>query len=156
MGRFCICCERFHPVGLQPARRRQEGVTLLEMLVVLVIIALLAGLVGVRLLSQVDRSKAVAAKAQIETLVGALESLRADIGRLPNPDEGLGLLTAAPPEMSNWFGPYIDGEIPLDPWGRAYQFDVDAAGREFYLYTLGDDGKPGGQGASQDIGRTPK
>ena len=156
MGRFGLHSERYRPAGLQLARRRQEGVTLLEMLVVLVIIALLAGLVGVRLLSQVDRSKAVAAKAQIETLVSALESLRADIGRLPSPDEGLGLLTAAPPEMSNWFGPYIDGEIPLDPWGRAYQFDVDAAGREFYLYTLGDDGKPGGQGASQDIGRTPK
>lgn len=144
-----------------PARRRlrrqgEAGVTLLEMLVVLVIIALLAGLVGVRMLSQVDRSKAVAAKAQIATLVSAVESLRADIGRLPTAEEGLGLLTAAPPEMTNWFGPYIDGAAPLDPWGRAYRFEADAARREFYLYTLGEDGEPGGQGAAQDIGRLPK
>lgn len=148
--------KRFHRQAASFSRRRQEGVTLLEMLVVLVIIALLAGLVGVRLLSQVDRSKAVAAKAQIETLVSAVESLRADIGRLPSAEEGLNLLVAAPPEMSNWFGPYIDGEIPLDPWGRAYQFEIDKAGREYFLYTLGDDGKTGGQGASQDIGRLPK
>jgi len=133
----------------------QRGVTLLEMLVVLVIIALLAGLVGVRLLSQVDRSKAVAAKAQVESLKSALESLRADIGRLPKPEEGLSLLTEAPPEMANWFGPYIDGEAPLDPWGRPYVFETDAAGREFFLYTLGDDGEVGGQGAAQDIGRLP-
>ncbi|HBK92135.1 MAG TPA: type II secretion system protein GspG [Parvularcula sp.] len=137
-------------------RRRQRGVTLLEMLVVLVIIALLAGLVGVRLLSQVDRSKAIAAKAQIETLVSAVESLRADIGRLPEPEEGLNLLTAAPQEMVNWFGPYLDEGLPADPWGRPYRFEVDASGREFYLYTLGADDQVGGQGAAQDIGRLPK
>lgn len=135
--------------------RRQQGVTLLEMLVVLVIIALLAGLVGVRLLSQVDRSKAVAAKAQVESLKSAIESLRADIGRLPTAEEGLTLLTVAPPEMSNWFGPYMDAEIPLDPWGRPYRFETDAAGREYFLYTLGEDGVVGGQGAGQDIGKLP-
>lgn len=133
----------------------QRGVTLLEMLVVLVIIALLAGLVGVRLLSQVDRSKSVAAKAQVASLISAVESLRADIGRLPTAEEGLALLNDAPPEMTNWFGPYIDGDIPLDPWERPYRFDIGADGREFYLYTLGEDGKPGGRGAAQDIGRVP-
>lgn len=138
-----------------PHIRSQRGVTLLEMLVVLVIIALLAGLVGVRLLSQVDRSKSVAAKAQVESLKSAIESLRADIGRLPTVEEGLSLLTAAPPEMANWFGPYIDADIPADPWGRPYRFETDASGREFFLYTFGDDGKAGGQGAAQDIGRLP-
>lgn len=133
----------------------QRGVTLLEMLVVLVIIALLAGLVGVRLLSQVDRSKSVAAKAQVEMLKSAVESLRADIGRLPTPQEGLALLTDAPAGMANWFGPYIEGEMPLDPWGRPYRFEVDASGREFYLYSLGDDDAIGGRGAAQDIGRLP-
>ncbi len=140
-----------HHLGARP----QRGVTLLEMLVVLVIIALLAGLVGVRLLSQVDRSKAVAAKAQVESLKSAIESLRADIGRLPTADEGLTLLMEAPPEMANWFGPYIDAALPSDPWGRPYRFEIDPVGREFYLYTLGEDGKVGGQGAAQDIGRLP-
>lgn len=149
-------CKKCLPREGRAAPRGQAGVTLLEMLVVLVIIALLAGLVGVRLLSQVDRSKAVAAKSQVETLVSAVESLRADIGRLPSAEEGLMLLVVAPPEMSNWFGPYIDGELPPDPWGRAYLFETDAAGREFFLYTFGDDGKAGGQGAAQDIGRLPK
>lgn len=133
----------------------QFGVTLLEMLVVLVIIALLAGLVGVRLMSQVDRSKSVAAKAQVEMLKSAVESLRADIGRLPTKEEGLSLLSAAPPEMGNWFGPYLEGDTPLDPWGRAYHYETDAAGKEFYLYTLGDDGAVGGQGAAQDVGKMP-
>ena len=144
--------------GFGPPDRRvrsQLGVTLLEMLVVLVIIALLAGLVGVRLLSQVDRSKSVAAKAQVESLKSAIESLRADIGRLPTADEGLSLLMAAPPEMANWFGPYIDADVPADPWGRPYRFEMDTAGREFFLYTLGEDGKIGGQGAAQDIGKLP-
>lgn len=138
-----------------PRLSSQFGVTLLEMLVVLVIIALLAGLVGVRLISQVDRSKSVAAKAQVEMLKSAVESLRADIGRLPTKEEGLSLLSVAPPEMSNWFGPYLEGETPLDPWGRAYQYETDGAGKEFFLYSLGDDGAVGGQGAAQDVGKLP-
>jgi general secretion pathway protein G len=125
------------------------------MLVVLVIIAILAGLVGVRLLSQVDRSKSIAAKAQVEMLKSAVESLRADIGRLPTAEEGLALLTDAPPEMADWFGPYVDGELPMDPWNRPYHFETDASGREFYLYSLGDDDAVGGRGAAQDVGRLP-
>ena len=74
----------------------QRGFTLLEMLVVLVIIGLLAGLVGPRLFSKVDQSKVTTAQTQVKLLRGAVESLRLDIGRYPSADEGLALLTRAP------------------------------------------------------------
>lgn len=136
-------------------RRSQRGVTLLEMIVVLVIIALIAGLVGVRLVSQVDRSKSVAAKAQIQMLKNAVESVRADIGRLPTTEEGLKLLVEAPADMTNWFGPYIENDVPTDPWGAPYIYEPDPNSRTYFLYSLGDDGAPGGRGAGQDIGNLP-
>lgn len=134
---------------------RQRGVTLLEMLVVLIIIAIIAGLVGVRLVSQVDRSKTIAARAQVEMLKSAVESLRVDMGRLPTREEGLRFLVTPPPSAGNWFGPYIDGDVPSDPWGRPYVYDEAADGKSFYLYSLGEDGAPGGDGAAQDIGKLP-
>ena len=140
---------------LNAIRGSQRGVTLLEMIVVLVIIALIAGLVGVRLVSQVDRSKSVAAKAQIQMLKNAIESVRADIGRLPTAEEGLKLLVEAPADMTNWFGPYIDGDAPTDPWGVPYVYHPDPDSRAYFLYSLGDDGAPGGRGAGQDIGNLP-
>jgi general secretion pathway protein G len=139
----------------QPAHRRERGVTLLEMLVVLIIIAMIAGLVGVRLVSQVDRSKTIAAKAQIEMLNSAVESLRIDIGRLPAKEEGLTFLVTPPPSAANWFGPYIDGDLPSDPWGRPYVYAPAPDAKSFYLYSLGEDGVPGGSGAAQDVGRLP-
>lgn len=139
-------------------RRRashQSGVTLLEMLVVLVIIALIAGLVGVRLITQVDRSKSVAADAQIHLIKTAIETAQIDLGRLPSEQEGLAILYTPPPNAKNWFGPYLDAAAPADPWGRPYIYKPSEDGRRFYLYSLGEDGAPGGQGAAQDIGILP-
>lgn len=147
--------KRRPPYGPLNSAGDQHGVTLLEMIVVLVIIAMLAGLVGVRLMSQIDRSKSVAAKAQIQMLKNAVESLRADIGRLPTAEEGLRYLVEPPAGEDAWFGPYIEGEAPLDPWKRPYVYELDPGSKEFYLYSLGEDGIPGGRGASQDIGVLP-
>jgi general secretion pathway protein G len=135
------------------------GFTLLEILVVLVIIGLLAGLVGPRLLSQVDRGKVTAAEAQIKTLRGTLQTMRLDLGRFPKPEEGLGLLVTAPVdavEARRWAGPYLDGSVPLDPWGNAYQYAVPGQDSQpFALYSFGADGKQGGSGVDADIGILP-
>lgn len=132
---------------------------MLEMLVVLVIIGLLAGLVGPRLFSKVDQSKIVTAQTQIKMLRGAVENVRLDIGRLPTAEEGLSLLAKAPADpgaAARWRGPYLDDALPADPWGNAYQYAVPGAGGQpFALYSFGADGKPGGDGDAQDLGVLP-
>ncbi len=126
---------------------------------VLVIIGLLAGLVGPRLFSKVDQSKVTTAQTQAKLLRGAVESLRLDIGRYPSPEEGLELLMRAPVEpalASRWRGPYLDGVVPLDPWGNAYLYAIPGSGGQgFALYSLGADGKRGGESDAADIGVLP-
>jgi general secretion pathway protein G len=139
--------------------RRRLGFTLLEMLVVLVIIGLLVGLVGPRLFTKVDQSKVTAAQTQVKLLRGALENLRLDIGRLPTAEEGLGLLVKQPADptlAARWRGPYLDDVVPLDPWGNAYRYSTPGAGLQpFALYSLGSDGRAGGDGDAKDIGVLP-
>lgn len=103
--------------------RDQRGFTLLELLVVLVIIGLLAGIVGPRLFANVDKSKVTTAKAQINVLSKAVEQLRLDIGRYPTAQEGLTLLTSPPADGTpGWNGPYLTKAVPLDPWGMTYHY----------------------------------
>ncbi len=140
-------------------RQRQKGFTLLEMLVVLVIIGLLAGLVGPRLFSRVDESKVKTARVQIKMLKGCLETMRLDINRFPTSQEGLALLYNAPgnePLKSLWRGPYLDEEVPLDPWGNPYQYSLPGSNSmPFALYSFGADGEKGGEGDNADIGFLP-
>ena len=137
----------------------KRGFTLLEMLVVLVIIGMLAGLVGPRMFGRVDESKIKTAKIQIKMLKGCLETMRLDINRFPSESEGLALLFHAPADSTLkavWKGPYIDEEIPLDPWGNRYHYTVPGRdGQPFALYSTGPDNKPGGTGNDADIGYLP-
>ena len=140
-------------------KRFQTGFTLLEMLVVLVIIGLLAGLVGPKLFSRLDASKVQTAEAQVKMLRSTVEMLRLDIGRVPTVQEGLGLLENAPSnsrEATRWRGPYLEDVLPLDPWGNAYLYAVPGANRQaFALYSYGADGREGGEGDNADIGILP-
>jgi general secretion pathway protein G len=136
-----------------------RGFTLIEMLVVLVIIGMLAGLVGPKLFGRVDTSKVQTADVQIKMLKGALETFRLDVGRLPTASEGLQTLNQAPSEeraKARWRGPYLDQDIPRDPWDNAYVYSLPGTNNQpFALYSLGADGKPGGEGTDADIGFLP-
>jgi general secretion pathway protein G len=138
--------------------RQSRGFTLLEMLVVLVIIGLIAGLVGPQLLGRVDTSKVTAAQTQVKMLKSALDTMKLDIGRYPTPEEKLDLLVTPPTDeriARRWRGPYLADAVPLDPWNNPYQYGLDATGA-VVLYSYGADGAPGGDGVNADVGYLPK
>src|SRR5262249_9597577 len=93
--------------------------------------------------------KTVTAQTQVRMLKAALDTMRLDIGRYPTAEEGLKLLIEAPSDpvlRSRWRGPYLEGTMPLDPWGNSYQYSP-TAGRDLNaitLYSYGPTGKPGG------------
>jgi general secretion pathway protein G len=130
---------------------REVGFTLLELLVVVVIIGLLAGLVAPRYFGQVGKSEVNVAKAQLDALEKALDQYRLDIGRYPDQEAGLKALVAKPTNEPKWAGPYLRKDIPLDPWGRAYVYKFPGEKGEYDLISLGKDGQPGGTGENADI-----
>lgn len=139
------------------ARRRGEaGYSLLEVLIVLTIIALIAALVGPRLMAQLDRSKVKAAQIQIETLATVLGEMRTHIQRYPTAQEGLGLLVSPPASEADravWQGPYLN-TLPTDPWGREYVYEPESTGvARPRILSLGADNKEGGAGLDADISR---
>ena len=127
-------------------------------MVVLVILGLLAGLVGPRLFGRIDRSKVQTAETQIKMLRGALQAFRLDLGRYPTTAEGLASLVRPSPEAADfWRGPYLDDEVPDDPWRTPYRYKYPADNLQgFALYSLGADSKDGGEGINADIGYLPK
>ncbi|HWI36535.1 MAG TPA: type II secretion system major pseudopilin GspG [Burkholderiales bacterium] len=134
------------------AKGINAGFTLLELLVVIVIIGLLAGYVAPRYFSQVGRSEVQVARAQIESLEKALDQYRLDTRHYPTAEQGLDALTLKPANETNWTGPYLKKAVPNDPWGRPYVYRVPGTKGDYDLYSLGKDGKPGGNGEDADIG----
>lgn len=148
MNQFA-CHTRTYPAGERFARSR--GFTLLELLVVVVIIGLLAGLVAPRYFDSVSKSKTKIAKAQIESLDKALDQYRLDVGNYPSPEQGLGALNIQPSGLTKWQGPYLKKALPLDPWDNAYLYVLQAGASSIDIISYGADGKPGGIGEAQDI-----
>lgn len=144
----------------QPSgHRRTAGFTLLEMIVVLTIIGLIMGLVAPRLFGRADKAMVQTAQTQIKMLRGALQTMRLDIGRFPTEQEGLELLMRPPADervARAWAGPYLEDELPLDPWKNPYQYSPrPSAEQPFSLYSFGADGRPGGEALDADIGYLP-
>ncbi len=135
--------------------RRNKGFTLIELLVVLVILTLLAGLVGPRVMNLLGGAKSKTAALQITDLEKSLEILKLDTGRYPTTEEGLNALVTKPASASGWNGPYIKGGLPNDPWGKSYLYKSPADNGAFEILTLGADGAPGGDGENADIRNKP-
>ncbi len=133
--------------------KKQHGFTMIELLVVLVILGLLAGLVGPQFFGKVDSSKVRTAETQVKMLKMSLQTFRLDVGRYPNK---LSELNSAPANLAQWDGPYLDENLPLDPWNNDYIYLLDgSAPQGFYLYSLGADGAPGGEDINADVGYVP-
>lgn len=130
---------------------KQTGFTLLELLVVMVIIGLLAGLVAPRYFGQVGKSQVKVAAAQIDALDKALVQFRLDTDRFPTTEEGLAVLNDAPGDVVGWAGPYLKKSVPMDPWGRPYVYAEPGEHGDFDLLSLGKDGRPGGAAENADI-----
>ncbi len=131
---------------------RRAGVTLIEMLVVVTIIALFASIVGPRLFKTADGARVTSARANINGFMQSLLLYRNSTGQFPTTQQGLMALRVKPAEVANWDGPYIQNDLPLDPWGRPYLYKYPSdMGDEPEIISLGADGQPGGEGINADI-----
>ncbi len=124
----------------------------MELLVVLAILGLLAGLVGPAVLNQLGGAKSKTAKIQIKDLEQSLEMYKLDVGRYPSTDEGLAALVAKPAGVAGWNGPYLKSDVPLDPWNREYQYRFPGQFAEVDIFSYGQNGAPGGDGEDADVG----
>ncbi len=132
---------------------RKAGVTILEVLVVLSIIALIAGVVGPRLIGYLGRAKTEAASLQINQLKQAVQLFYIDVGRYPSEAEGLAVLVTSPSGEAQWSGPYLDDTAAIsDPWGRDYLYKEPRDGHDFSVESFGRDGTRGGSGEDADVG----
>ena len=128
-----------------------RGFTLLELLVVVVIIGLLAGIVAPRYFGQVGKSEVNVARAQLDALEKALDQYRLDVGRYPSTELGLKALVERPASEPKWSGPYLRKDVPLDPWGKPYVYKLPGEKGEIDLLSYGKDGQPGGTGENADL-----
>jgi general secretion pathway protein G len=137
---------------LDSHRKRRAGITLIEMLVVVTIIALFAALVAPRMLRRADVARTAAARAQINSFMTALGAYKLDTGTFPTTEQGLEALRTAPQGVNQWSGPYLPADIPNDPWGRPYLYKYPGDhGDEPDVISYGRDGQPGGEGTDADI-----
>lgn len=136
--------------------KTQQGFTLIEIMVVVVIIGVLIGLVAPNILGRVDEAKVTAAKADIATLEQALEMYKLDNQSFPSTDQGLQALVEKPggsPQPRKWNpSGYLKKGLPLDPWGNNYLYISPGSSGAYDLYSYGADGREGGEGYDADLG----
>ncbi len=134
-------------------QRRQSGFTLIEIMVVVVILGILAGVVVPRIMDRPDTARISAAQHDIRAIESALNLYRLDNNHYPSTDQGLEALVEPPrgnPEPRNWQG-YLDS-VPKDPWGNEYQYLNPGEHGDIDIFSYGADGRPGGEGVNAEIG----
>ncbi len=141
-------------MNLRPLRRTR-GFTFIELVVAIAILAILATIVLPRVMGKVDDAAVAKAKADVRNIVTALDLYKLDNFSYPSTDQGLAALKSKPggqPEPANWkAGGYVE-QLPKDPWNRDYEYLSPGQHGEIDVWSLGRDGKPGGEGADADIG----
>ena len=131
--------------------KNQQGFSLMELLVVLVIVGLLASLVGPSLYKRIKPAKQSVARAQIENYSNALDQFFIDVGRYPTSKESLAVLRKKIGIIKKWNGPYLKKNLAGDPWGSKYYYRSPGKNGPFDIISYGADGKIGGQDENQDI-----
>ena len=126
-------------------RSSRSAFTLIELLLVLVILAILAAVVVPKFTNRTVQAKEAAAKTDISSLETALDAFEVDCSHFPSNEEGLGALTTAPQNATNWHGPYIKRDVPKDPWGNPYIYKFPGTHNTngYDLYSMGPDGRDG-------------
>lgn len=137
-------------------RRGEDGFTLMEMLVVLVVIGLIAAFAIPQVMKLLGSAKVKATHIQLQTVENGLNYFQLDMGRFPSDQEGLEALVKAPTSADSWAGPYLRGDKQIiDPWGHPLVYKAESDGKPYRLESLGADGKEGGTGVDQDIVAEP-
>jgi general secretion pathway protein G len=131
--------------------KRERGITLIELMVVMVIIALFATIVGQRLFRNVEKAYRSTATQQISEIEALLDAFRLDVGRYPTTEEGLQALSEKPGTLQGWDGPYPKKPIPLDPWKHSYVYRSPGQHGDYDLLSYGADGQEGGDGDNADV-----
>lgn len=136
-------------------KRIQQGFTLIEMMVVIVIMGILASLIVPKIMGRPDEARVIAAKQDIASVMQALKLYKLDNQRYPTTEQGLQALVTkpiTPPVPTNWKSSgYLD-KLPLDPWGNPYQYLFPGIHSELDVFSFGVDGAAGGEGNDADIG----
>jgi len=133
-------------------RTSVRGMTLIEILVVLVLIGIVMGIVGGNFIQRGEKAKRDAAKIEIGQISQSLDLFKLEIGRYPTQQEGLAALVTPPAGVSNWNGPYWKkASVPKDPWGNDYVYTFPGQHGAYDIVSYGADGKEGGEGADKDI-----
>ncbi|MRR15792.1 MAG: type II secretion system protein GspG [Deltaproteobacteria bacterium] len=140
----------------QQQENRQAGFTLIELMVVIVILGLLAGLILPRFIGQSDTAKRQTARTQMALLESALKMYKLDNGSYPTTEQGLKALVEPPASGNlpkNWRkGGYLEkGKVPKDPWKNEFIYVSPGSHGDFDLTSLGADGEPGGEDFDKDI-----
>ncbi len=133
--------------------RGMRGMTLIEILVVLVLIGVVLGVVGGNFIGKGEKAKADAAKIEMGQIGQTLDLYKLETGRYPSTQEGLQALISAPAGVNNWNGPYWKKTtVPKDPWGNDYRYASPGQNNTpFEIASYGADGREGGDGANKDI-----